>query len=427
LHRVVVTGIGLVTPCGIGTEESFRSVVEARSGIAPITLFDTTGFGTTFAGEVKGFDPSAFFPRKKIKEMARFSHLAMAASRLCLEDAGFADSGESTMSAEDREACGTFLGVGLGGLERIYDESVTLHTRGPGKLSPYFIPAVIANLAGGQVAMAYGLEGPSYSNTSACASSAHAIGEAADWIRRGRTPLMLAGGAEATITGLGIAGFNAMYALSKRNDSPATASRPWDVERDGFVCAEGSGVLMLESLDHAKARGAKIVAEVLGYGASCDAFHLTKPAPEGRGAQKAMREALVDAKLAPDAIDYVNAHGTSTPAGDVEEARAIASVFGDHATGTSKPAAERLWTSSTKGCTGHMLGGAGGVEAAFVALALQQGVVPPTAHLQKIDPGCPAMDLVPREARQRKLRYAMSNSFGFGGTNATLILGRFDG
>jgi len=427
LQRVVVTGIGLVTPCGIGTEVSFRSVVEAKSGIAPITLFDTTGFGTTFAGEVKGFDPSAFFPRKKIKEMARFSHLAMAAARLCLQDAGLAtDSGECTMSPEDREACGTFIGVGLGGLERIYDESVTLHTRGPSKLSPYFIPAVIANLAGGQVAMAFGLEGPSYSNTSACSSSAHAIGESFEWIRRGRTPIMLAGGAEATITGLGIAGFNAMYALSRRNAEPSSASRPWDVDRDGFVCGEGAGVLVLESMEHAKARGARIIAEVLGYGTTCDAFHLTKPAPEGRGAQKSMRMALADAKLDATDIDYLNAHGTSTPAGDVEEARAIASVFGDHATGTSKPPAERLWTSSTKGCTGHMLGGAGAVEAAFGALAIRDGVVPPTAHLDKVDPGCPSMDFVPREARQRKVRHVMSNSFGFGGTNATLVLGRVD-
>jgi 3-oxoacyl-[acyl-carrier-protein] synthase II len=428
LQRVVVTGIGLVTPCGVGTEPSFRAVVQGESGIAPITLFDTTGFATTFAGEVKNFDPSAFFPRKKIKEMARFAHLAIAAARLSLEDAGYAaPGGEPSMPEADRELCGTFVGVGLGGLERLYEDSLTLAAKGPGRLSPYFIPAVIANLAGGQIAMQFGLEGPSYSNTSACASSAHAIGEAFEWVRRGRTPLMLAGGAEATITGLGIGGFNAMFALSRRNDDPARASRPWDVGRDGFVCSEGAGVLVLESLEHARARGATIHAEVLGYGATCDAHHLTKPAPEGRGAQRAMRQALADASLAPSAIDYVNAHGTSTKAGDLEEARAVAAVFGEHAVGTTEPAAERLWMSSTKGCTGHLLGGAGAVEAAFTALALERGVVPPTANLDQVDPECPKIDLVPREARQRRIRAAMSNSFGFGGTNASLVLGRFDG
>jgi 3-oxoacyl-[acyl-carrier-protein] synthase II len=432
MNRVVVTGIGLVTPCGVGTEESFRAVVQAESGIAPITLFDATGFSTTFAGEVKGFDPTPFIPRKKLKEMGRFAHLAIAASRMALDGAGFASPGaapgsELTMSDADREACGTFLGVGLGGLERLYDDALTLAQKGPGKLSPYFIPAVIANLAAGQVAIAFGLEGPSYSNTSACASSAHAIGEAFEWIRRGRTPLMLAGGSEATITGLGIGGFNAMFALSRRNDDPARASRPWDVDRDGFVCAEGAGVLVLESLEHAKARGARIHAEILGYGATCDAYHLTKPAPDGRGAQKAMRQALADARLDPADVDYVNAHGTSTPAGDLEEARAAAAVFGDHAIAADRPVNQRLWMSSTKGCTGHLLGGAGGVEAAFTALALERGVVPPTANLERVDPACPPIELVPREARERSIRRAMSNSFGFGGTNASLVLGRFEG
>lgn len=424
--RVVITGIGLVTPCGVGTEASFRAVVEGRSGIGPITLFDPTGFGTTIAGEVKGFDPTAFIPKKKLKEMGRFAHLALAAARLCLEDGGYASpGGETTMPEEDRELCGTFLGVGLGGLERLYEDSLTLANKGPGRLSPYFIPAVIANLAGGQVAIAHGLQGPSYSNTSACASSAHALGEAFEWIRRGRTPLMLAGGAEATITGLGIGGFNAMFALSKRNSEPERASRPWDVDRDGFVCAEGAGVLLLESLEHAQARGARIVAEVLGYGATCDAYHLTKPAPDGRGAQRAMEMALRDAALAPRDVDYVNAHGTSTPHGDLEEARAVAAAFGDHA--TSGPPSQRLWMSSTKSCTGHLLGGAGGVEAAFTALALAEGVVPPTINLDRVDPECPPVDLVPREARRRPIRRALSNSFGFGGTNVSLVLGRFDG
>jgi 3-oxoacyl-[acyl-carrier-protein] synthase II len=311
------------------------------------------------------------------------------------------------------------LGVGLGGLEGLYQQSITLHEKGPGRISPYFIPSVIGNLAGGQVAMALGLKGPSYANTSACASSAHAVGEAFEWIRRGRAPMMVAGGAEATITGLGIGGFSAMFALSRRNDAPEKASRPWDAGRDGFVCAEGAGVLVLESLTHAKARGARIYAEVRGYGASCDAYHLTKPAPEGEGAQRAMRAALEDAALAADAFDYVNAHGTSTPHGDVEEARAIERVFGAHAS------EHKLWVSSTKSVMGHLLGGAGGVEAAICALAIAEDTVPPTINLDDQDPEV-KLDLVPHAARSRRLRHTMSNSFGFGGTNASLVLSRFE-
>jgi 3-oxoacyl-[acyl-carrier-protein] synthase II len=287
-------------------------------------------------------------------------------------------------------------------------------------VSPYFIPTVIANLGGGQVAMALNLRGPSYCNTSACASSAHSLGEAFEWIRRGRTALMLAGGAEATITGLGVGGFSAMFALSRRNDDPSRASRPWDKGRDGFVCAEGAGSLLLESLSHAKKRGAKIYAEVTGYGASCDAYHLTKPAPEGEGAQRAMRMALDDANIDPSDIDYVNAHGTSTPQGDIEEARAIVKIFGEHAL------SKKLWVSSTKSVMGHMLGGAGGVEAALCALAIRDGRVPPTMHLEDQDPECP-LDCVPNVGRERRLKHVMSNSFGFGGTNATLVLSRFEG
>lgn len=418
MERVVVTGIGLVTPAGIGTQKTWDNVVAGKSGIRRITLFDATGFPTTIAGEVPDFVAEAFIPKKKLKEMGRFSHLAVAAAKLAWDDAGFGEGG--TAPAESvLERTGTFLGVGLGGLEGIYQQAVTLKEKGPGKISPYFIPQVIGNLAGGQVAMALGLKGPSYANTSACASSAHAVGEAFEWIRRGRAPMMLAGGAEATITGLGIGGFSAMFALSRSNDPPEQASRPWDRGRDGFVCAEGAGVLVLESLTRAQARGARIYCEITGYGASCDAYHLTKPAPEGEGAQRAMKSALEDAGLDAEKIEYVNAHGTSTPHGDVEEARAIMRVFGAHATD------KKLWVSSTKSVMGHLLGGAGGVEAGLSALSIAHGVVPPTINLDDQDPEAP-LDFVPNEARRRTVDHAMSNSFGFGGTNATIVLSKLD-
>ncbi|HRI64350.1 MAG TPA: beta-ketoacyl-ACP synthase II [Polyangium sp.] len=414
MERVVITGIGLVTPNGIGTSDTWRAVLAGESGIAPITLFDAAQYAVRFAGEVKGFAPEQYIPKKKLREMGRFAHLAVAASKHCIDDANI------TFTDEDRDARGTFIGVGLGGLDNLYHHALTLHERGPSKISPYFIPSVIANLAAGQVAMANNLRGPSYCNTSACASGAHALGEAFEWIRRGRTPLMLAGGAESTITGLCIAGFSAMYALSKRNDDPARASRPWDRGRDGFVVGEGAASLLLESLTHAKQRGAKIYAEITGYGATCDAYHLTKPAPEGEGAQRAMKMALDDAKVAPQSIDYINAHATSTPAGDLEEARAIMKLFGEHARSPN------LWVSSTKSVTGHMLGAAGAVEAAFCALALDQGRVPPTANLQELDPDVP-FDCVPNTPRERQIRHVLSNSFGFGGTNAALAFSRFEG
>ncbi len=429
-ERVVITGMGLVTPCGVGTEATWSNVVAGKSGVRTITSFDTASHSTTIAGEVPDFSAEAFMPRKKLKEMCRFSHLAVAAAKMAWQDAGFpapsSEEGASRgVSAEILDKTGTFLGVGLGGLEGIYAQSITLRDKGPSKISPYFIPSVIGNLAGGQVAMALGLRGPSYANTSACASSAHALGEAYEWIRRGRAPMMLAGGSEATVTGLCIAGFSAMFALSRRNAEPTRASRPWDVDRDGFVCAEGAGVLVMEALSVAKARGARIYAEVTGYGASCDAYHLTKPSPEGEGAGRAMRAAIEDAKLDPTAIEYVNAHGTSTPHGDVEEARAMLGVFGDHAK-EGGPGGKGLWVSSTKSVMGHLLGGAGGVEAALSALAIVHGVIPPTINLDNRDPNAP-LDFVPHEARDRKVRHVMSNSFGFGGTNVSLVLSRFDG
>lgn len=415
MERVVITGIGMLTPCGASTEETWDNILASKSGVAAITAFDTTDYPVRIAAEVKGFEPTAHLSKVKAREMGRFAQLSVVASRACLEDAGIA------LTDELREKCGTFIGVGLGGLEHLYGYSVTLHERGPKKISPYFIPQVIANLAAGQVAMDLGLRGPSYATTSACASSTHALGDAADWIRLGRAPLMVAGGAEATITGLGIAGFSSMFALSKRNDDPERASRPWDAGRDGFVVGEGAATVLLESLSHAKARGAKIYAELTGYGATCDAFHITKPDPTGRGALAAMRMALTEAKLDPSAIDYVNAHGTSTPAGDLQEAQAVADLFGAHATD------KKLWVSSTKSAIGHLLGGAGAVEAALCALAVRDGRVPPTLNLDEVDPDAPPLDFVPHEARERGVRHVLSNSFGFGGTNATVILSRFDG
>jgi len=414
MQRVVITGIGLVTPNGTGTEETWRSVLAAESGIGPITLFDAATFSTRFAGEVKGFDPEQWMPKKKVKEMGRFAQLAVAASELCMRDAAI------DLTDADRDMCGTFIGVGVGGLEFLYAHSVTLREKGPSKLTPYLIPHVIANLAAGQVAMAQNLRGASYCNTSACSSSGHSLGEAFEWIRRGRTAIMLAGGAESTVTGLGIGGFGAMFALSRRNEEPTRASRPWDRGRDGFVCSEGAGSLLLESLPHALARGAKIYGEIVGYGASCDAYHITKPSPNGEGAYRAMRMALDDATLDPDAIDYVNAHGTSTPQGDIEETRGVIRMFGDHAL------SKKLWVSSTKSVMGHLLGGAGAVEAALCALALRDGVVPPTANLEDQDPECP-LDYVPLTARKRAVKHVMSNSFGFGGTNVSLVLSRFEG
>jgi 3-oxoacyl-[acyl-carrier-protein] synthase II len=412
MERVVITGIGLVTPNGVGTAEAWRSIVAGEPGIGPITLFDASAFSSRMAGEVKGFEPTAFIEKKKVKEMARFIQLAVAASKLALEDASL------ELGDEERERAGCFIGVGLGGLENIEAMGRVLAEKGPGKISPYFIPSVIANLAAGQVSILFGLRGPSYSNTSACSSSAHSIGEAFEWIRRGRADVMVAGGAESTITGLGVGGFCAMFALSRRNDDPARASRPFDKGRDGFVIGEGAGTLVLESLTRAKKRGARIYAEITGYGATSDAHHLTQPAPDGAGAQRAMRMALEDAKVRPEDVDYVNAHGTSTPQGDIQESRAIAKVFGDHAT------SKKLWVSSTKSMMGHLLGGAGAVELAISALAVAKGVVPPTINLEDQDPECP-LDYVPNRARERALRNALSNSFGFGGTNATLLVSRF--
>ena len=346
--------------------------------------------------------------------MDRFTELAIGAAYIAVQDA------KLELTEEERFRAGCFIGVGLGGLFTLEKTKETLLSKGSSKVSPYSIPGIIANLAAGQVSIAHGLKGPSYCTTSACSSGAHAIGEATEWIRRGKCDVMVAGGAEATITPVGIAGFEAMHALSKRNDDPAHASRPFDKGRDGFVSGEGSGVVVLESLSRAKKRGARIYAEVTGYGASSDAYHLTQPAPQHEGAQRSMRMALEDAQLPPDAVDYVNAHGTSTPPGDLEESRAIASVFGAHALD------KKLWVSSTKSMMGHLLGAAGAVESAICALTIAEGKVPPTINLIDQDPECP-LDFVANTARERRVRHAMNNSFGFGGTNCTLVLSRYEG
>ena len=418
MERVVITGIGLVTPVGIGTPESWAALLAGESGIAPITLFDCSQFRVRIAGEVKGWEPTRFIEKKKLKEMDRFTEFAMGAAALAASDA------KLELSDEERDEAGCFIGVGIGGLFTLEKTKQTLMEKGPQKISPYSIPGIIANLAAGQVSMQLGLRGPSYCTTSACSSGAHAIGEATEWLRRGKVQVMVAGGAEATVTPVGIGGFEAMMALSKRNDDPARASRPFDLGRDGFVCGEGSGIFVLETLTHAKKRGAKIYAEILGYGASSDANHLTQPAPHGEGAQRAMKMALKDGQVSPDQVDYINAHGTSTNVGDIAESEAIAQVFGPRA--TAKGDARPLWVSSTKSMMGHLLGAAGAVESAVCALAIAEGKVPPTINLVDQDPKCP-LDFVANTGRERRIRYALNNSFGFGGTNCSLLFSRFEG
>jgi 3-oxoacyl-[acyl-carrier-protein] synthase II len=414
MERVVVTGLGLVTPTGIGTEASWQALLGGKSGVGLITAFDTKDYACRIAAEVTNFDASEFMARKKIKEMCRFTQFAMAATKMAMEDSGL------VLTDEERLRAGCFIGVGLGGLENLERVTLMLAEKGPDKVSPYFIPSIIGNLAAGQVAIEYGLHGPSYCQTSACASSAHSIGEALEWMRRGDVDVMVCGGAEATITPIGIAGFSAMFALSRRNDEPERASRPFDAGRDGFICGEGAGTLILETMSRAKKRGANILCEITGWGATTDGYHITKPTPNHAHAARAMRVAMQNARLNPDQIDYVNAHGTSTPVGDLEESRAVADTFGAHAL------EKKLWVSSTKSMTGHMLGAAGAVEAAICAKAIATGHVPPTINLDDPDPEC-VLDYVPHHARDRKLEHVMSNSFGFGGTNVALVLSAFHG
>jgi 3-oxoacyl-[acyl-carrier-protein] synthase II len=409
-RRVVVTGMGLVCPVGIGVEESWKALVEGRSGIGPVTHFDASTFPTRIAGEVKGFEPERFMDRKDARRNDRFIQFALAAADMAVKDAGL------DFDREDPTRVGAIVGSGMGGLAEIEDTHKTLLERGVRKVSPFFIPAIIINLAPGQIALRWGLKGPNFSPVSACATGNHSIGDAMMYIERGMADVMLAGGTEATITPLGLAGFCAARAMSERNDAPERASRPFDKGRDGFVAAEGSGILVVEEYEHARRRGARILAELCGYGASCDANHVTAPAPEGEGGQRAMRMALADAGLAPEQVGYVNTHGTSTPQGDIAECQAIRRVFGGWAD-------QGLLVSSTKSMTGHMLGAAGGAESVIAVLALARGVVPPTINVEEQDPEC-RLDVVPGTARERRLDAVLSNSFGFGGTNAVVAFKR---
>ena len=413
MRRVVITGVGAVSPCGADAASTWAAVREGKSGIGPITLFDASQHATRIAGECTDFDPEHYIERKRLREGARFIQMAVAASQQAVDDAGFEPSDEL------KERTGTFIGVGIGGLDLIEQQANVLTTKGPRRVTPYFIPSTISNLAPGTVSMRFGYKGPSVTTTSACSSGAHAVGEACRWIQLGRMEAAIVGGAEASITGLGVAGFNSMRALSKRNDEPERASRPFDRDRDGFVISEGAGVMLLEERDAAMKRGARIYAEVVGYGATADAYHLSLPAPKHEGAQRAMREALHDARLDPRQVDYLNAHGTSTPAGDMLELEGVSHVFGEHAK-------DGLMISSTKSMTGHLLGAAGGLETVLCALSLRDEVVPPTINLDAPDDGTEGYDLVPHAARNHRLQYVLSNSFGFGGTNVSLILRRHD-
>jgi 3-oxoacyl-[acyl-carrier-protein] synthase II len=389
----------------------WSALVAGRSGITPIGAFDATEFGVRIAGEVREWDPLRFVEKRKVRELDRFAQFAVGAAAMAVADAALA------MTDEERESAACVVGVGIGGLAPLERTAQTLRDKGPSKVSPYAIPTIIANMAAAHISIEHGLFGASLSTTSACASGAHAIGEAYEMIRAGRASLALAGGAEASITPVGIAGFQAMHALSKRNDEPARASRPFDRARDGFVCGEGAAMLVLEPLSRARSRGARIYAELTGYGVSSDAHHPVHPAPEGRGARAAMACALRRAGFAPGAIDYVNAHGTSTVLGDALECKAILAVFGDHA------ASGRMWISSTKSMTGHLLAAAGALETAVTALCCARGQVPPTINVDEQDPEC-ALDVVPNRARERVVSHAMTNSFGFGGANVSLVLSR---
>jgi 3-oxoacyl-[acyl-carrier-protein] synthase II len=410
-RRVVVTGVGLVCGCGIGTEEVWASLLAGKSGIGLVTHFDTTGFDCRIAGEVKGFDPLKWVDKKELKKMGRFIQLALAATDFAMQMA------ELKISPEVAGATGVFIGSGIGGFDVIEREHSKYLQGGPGKISPFFIPAAIVNLASGNVSIRYGAKGPNSATATACSASAHAVGDAFKIIQRCDAEVMIAGGSEAAVTPMGVGGFAAMRALSTRNDDPEHASRPFDADRDGFIVGEGSGMLILESLEFAQRRGAKILAEIVGYGMSGDAHHITQPAEHGDGGYRVSLAALKDAKISPKDIGYVNAHGTSTPIGDAIETEALKRVFGERA--------KKVPISSTKSMTGHLLGGAGGLEAGISVLALRDQILPPTINQEKPDPACD-LDYIPNNARKAEVTYVLSNSFGFGGTNASLIFKRWD-
>jgi 3-oxoacyl-[acyl-carrier-protein] synthase II len=412
-RRVVVTGVGLVCALGIGTEETWKNLLAGQSGIAPITLFDTAGFDCTFAGEVKNFDPLNWIEKKEMKKMGRFIQIALAGADFAVKMSGW-----SKKTEPDLDEVGVYVSSGIGGFDIIEREHWKLVQGGPGKISPFFIPSAIVNLASGNISIRYGARGPNSATATACSASAHAIGDSFKIIERGAAEMMICGGTEATITPMGVGGFAAMRALSTRNDDPAHASRPFDANRDGFVVGEGAGIVILESLEHAQKRNAPILAEIVGYGMSGDAYHITQPAENGDGAFRVMRAALKDAKLDASTIGYLNAHGTSTPIGDAIETTAIKRLFGERA--------KQVPVSSTKSMTGHLLGGAGGLEAGISVLALRDQILPPTINYETPDPACD-LDYVPNHARKASVEYALSNSFGFGGTNAALIFKRWSG
>ncbi|OGQ94651.1 MAG: beta-ketoacyl-[acyl-carrier-protein] synthase II [Deltaproteobacteria bacterium RIFOXYD12_FULL_57_12] len=412
MRRVVVTGAGLVTPLGTGLEKSWRNLCEGRSGVGLITRFDTSNYDVKIAAEVKDFKSEEFLDQKLARHLELFVQYAMAAAGMALQHSGL------VISAQNATRVAVVTGNGIGGLPTIEKYHQVCMERGPRRITPFFIPMVISNMSAGQVSILYGAKGPNLSVTTACAAGTHAVGEAFRLISRGNCDAAITGGSESTVCPLAVGGFNSMKALSKRNDAPQEASRPFDRDRDGFIIAEGAGMLILEELEHAWARNAEIMAEVVGYGLSGDAYHMAAPPEDGDGAARCMQMALDDAGLEPAAIDYINAHGTSTPLNDVCETRAIKTVFKDHA--------RKLAISSTKSMTGHMLGGAGGIEAVFTALTIQRGIIPPTINLVNPDPECD-LDYVPNVAREVQVQAAMSNSFGFGGTNAVLVMKRFTG
>ena len=408
--RVVVTGIGLVTPVGLNSESTWNSLVEGRSGIDYISLFDAEGYESRIAGEVDEFDATTALGRKEVKRLDRFSQFACVAAIEALEHANL------NMEKEDADRVGVLIGSGVGGIITITDQHKILLQKGPKRVSPFLVPMMLGDMASGQVSMMIGAKGPNFSTVSACATGADSIGEALEMIRRGRADVVIAGGTEAAVCEIGVAGFNSCMALSTRNEDPQGASRPFDSDRDGFVLGEGAGLLVLESLEHAQQRGANILAEMSGYGASSDAHHVTQPHPEGEGAAQAMKWAIEDAGITPDKVDYINAHGTSTPLNDKYETIAMKRMYGDHA--------YKLAISSTKSMTGHLLGAAGGIEAAFTVLTIKNGIVPPTINIDNPDPDCD-LNYIPNTAKKQPVNVAMSNSLGFGGHNASLVFERF--
>jgi 3-oxoacyl-[acyl-carrier-protein] synthase II len=408
--RVVVTGIGLVTPVGLDRKTTWDSLLEGKSGIDYISLFDAEGFESRIAAEVNEFDAAPILGRKETRRLDRFAQFACVAALEALEDAGL------DMANEDPDRVGVLIGSGVGGIMTITEQHKILLNKGPKRVSPFLVPMMLGDMASGQVSMMIGAKGPNFSTVSACATGTDSIGEALEMIRRGRADVVIAGGTEAAVCEIGVAGFNSCMALSTRNDDPQAASRPFDSGRDGFVLGEGAGLVVLESLEHAEKRGANVLAELAGYGASSDAHHVTQPHPEGEGAARAMKWAIEDAKLRPENVDYINAHGTSTPLNDKFETIAMKRMYGDHA--------YNLKISSTKSMTGHLLGAAGGIEAAFSVLAIKEGIIPPTINLDDVDPDCD-LDYVPNKAVKQKVDVAMSNSLGFGGHNASLVFKSF--